>query len=345
MDNQEELTERERQVFLSIVHCFIETAEPVGSRHLAKRYNLNISPATIRNVMMDLEEKGFIIQPHTSAGRVPTNTGYRTYVNNLMRVTNLQPEEKKNIRDQLNESSEGIDVIIRKASQVISQISSQLGVVMAPQFIKGRLSKIELLPLMEKKLLVVLSIQSGLVKTVIVEINQTFSRFGLETINRILNERLHGVSIDTLQSSMQERFIDLDEKSRLLLSSIAVKTNNLLSQQDTDSFYYSGAKNVISQPEFKSEEKINKLLELLDRKDILVRILNESGTEDGVSIVIGEENGEQLMKNCSLITATYSIENVKGTVGVIGPTRLKYDKIIALVQFMSEMLGYYTKKT
>ncbi len=339
------MTERERQVFLSIVHCFIETAEPVGSRLLSKRYNLNISPATIRNVMMDLEEKGFLAQPHTSAGRVPTNAGYRTYVNSLMRVAKLQPEEKQNIKEQLFRSSEGIDVIVRKASQVISRISSQLGVVMAPKFTKGRLSKFELLPLTENKLLVVISIQSGLVKTVMVEIHQQFSRFALEAINRILNERLHGISIDELQSSMHERFIDLDEKSRLLLRSIALKTNTLLNQQDTDSFYYSGARNVISQPEFKSEEKISKLLELLDRKDILVRMLNERGMEEGVSIVIGEESGEQLMKNCSLITATYRFENVKGTLGVIGPTRLQYDKIIALVQFMSEMLGYYTKQT
>ncbi len=338
----EDLSERERQVFLSIVHGFIKTAEPVGSRYLSKNYNLNISPATIRNVMMDLEEKGLISQPHTSAGRVPTTSGYRQYVNGLMFVQDLDEAEKISIISQLEIFSKDVNLIIQKATQVLSKISSQLGVVLTPRFNQGRLNKIDLVSLSDNKLLVILNVKSGLVKTVIVEIDKSVPANLIDTTRQLINERLHGLSLEELQDSINKRFNDVDNDIRVLLDAIRMKSELLKFDYDGD-FHFAGARNVISQPEFENREKIGRILELLDRKDILIKILDGHEAE-GVSIVIGDENQEDLMKNCSLITTSYNFDNAKGTLGIIGPTRMQYSKIIALVEFMAETLSYLITK-
>ncbi len=333
----DELTEREREVFLSIVHGFIQTAEPVGSRYLSKNYNLNISPATIRNVMMDLEEKGLITQPHTSAGRVPTNVGYRQYVNSMMSVQTLSEEEKHSIVREMEGFSQDVSSIVQHATDVLSRISSQLGVVLTPRFNRGQLEKLELIQISENKLLLLLNVKSGLVKTVIFEINQRLPQSLLEATTQLLNERLHGLSLEELQNTITDRFRDLDQEQRMLIQTIQMNANFAI-QTDTK-FHFAGAKNVIEQPEFENREKIGKILELLDRRDILIKILDEQEAE-GVSIVIGDENQEDLMKNCSMITTSYSFENAKGTLGIIGPTRMQYSKIVSLVEFMAETLSY-----
>lgn len=339
----EELTGRERQVFLSIVRSFIETAEPVGSRHLAKHYHLSCSPATVRNVMADLEEKGLIYQPHKSAGRIPTDVGYRQYVDSLMGSASLTKDEKSQIIDELARFSKDVNMVVDTASHVLSSISSQLGVILAPKFIRGKIAKIELISLSEDNLLVVFKIELGLVKTVIVEINRKVPARLLETMKEILNERLHGLSIAEIQQFIDERFNDVDSETKILLNLIKEETDKKLNLNSTGDIKFSGAKNFLFQPEFETREKVGKILELLDRQDILIRLLNGADAE-GVSIIIGEENEETLMKNCSLITTTYRLRGAQGTLGVIGPTRMQYAKIVALVQFMSEMLGYLMSK-
>ncbi|MBD3378277.1 heat-inducible transcription repressor HrcA [candidate division KSB1 bacterium] len=340
----DELTERERLVFLSIIHGFVKTAEPVGSRYLAKYYNLNLSPSSIRNVMTDLEEKGLIAQPHTSAGRIPTDSGFRKYVNSLTGIAKLSTEERNTIIQRLARFSQDMDLIIEKASEVMSDISSQLGVALAPRFNQGHVEKIDLVPVAEGKLLLVLSIRSGLVKTIMLEINENVPRDLVETTVQILNERLHDLTVDELQSSLFDRFKDIDEKSRSLIEAIGHNTLDLMSTESTRSIHLTGTRFVISQPEFESTDKIGKILELIDRRDLLIRVLGENQKE-GVSIVIGEENQEALMKHCSVITTTYRYEDAVGTIGVIGPTRMQYDKVIALVTFMADTLSYFMSKS
>lgn len=334
-----ELTERERQVFISIVQCFIESAEPVGSRYLAKYAELNLSPASIRNVMMDLEEKGLIAQPHTSAGRIPTDNGYRFYVDSLMRNVRLTPNARRSIMEQLSRFSEDVDMIIDKASHVLSDISSQLGVVLAPRFNQGQLEKIDLISVSESKILVVLTIKSGLVKTIIVEVDQNVPASLLDGVRLLLNERLHGITVENFQGSFDERFSDLDEESKKVLHMIKSKADKLIGMESPVDFHITGAGRIIQQPEFASQERVGVFLNLIDRRDLLLRVLNESGSS-GVSIVIGEENKQDVLKNCSVITTTYNMAGATGTIGVIGPTRMQYAKIISLVEFMAETLGY-----
>jgi heat-inducible transcriptional repressor len=205
------------------------------------------------------------------------------------------------------------------------------------------LDKIELLNLSNDKLLIIIGIKSGLVKTVILEMDHFVPRNLLEKMNQLLNERLQGVSIDLLLKSFDERFRDVDSKSKHLLQLIKQRTQSSLDTNIGDVFHFSGAVNVLAQPEFETRDKVGTILELIDRKDILIHMLNEHES-DGVSIVIGEENEEALMKDCSLITTSYRYKDASGTLGVIGPTRMQYDKIIALVQFMAETLGYLMNK-
>jgi len=338
-----ELTLRERQVFLAILHGFVQNAEPVGSRFVSKHYNLDISPATVRNVMSDLEEKGLVWQPHTSAGRMPTTFGYRAYVDSLESGAELSEAEQVIIIEKLAKFSSNADVIVSKTARVLSEISNQLGVVLSPQFTKGLLEKIELIQMNGQKLLLVLSVNSGLVKSVIVEINAETTPEFLSDTARLLNERLHGLSIGQLTRYLGERFTDVDSKSKTLIKAIRARTDDLIQLEPEGDFYFAGAHNVVQNPEFNSQEKVGRILELLDRKDILIRVLSDQNKE-GVSIVIGEENSEELMKNCSVITTSYQIAGAKGTLAVIGPTRMQYAKIISLVQFMSDTLHYLVAK-
>ncbi len=337
------LTTRERQVFLAIVHGFIQNAEPVGSRFIARHYNLNISPATIRNVMADLEEKGLIWQPHTSAGRMPTTFGYRAYVDSLEGGARLSEQEQAIIVEKLAQYARSADVIVSKTAQVLSDISNQLGVVLSPRFTKGHLEKVELVQIAEQKLLLVLSVSSGLVKSVMLEIETQITADLLNETVQLINERLHGLSIEQLTQYFDERFKDVDAESKALINVIKARTNDIIQMEPEGDFYFSGAHHVIQNPEFNSRENVGRILELLDRKDILVRVLSEQSKE-GVSIVIGEENKEDLMRNCSVITTTYQIDGAKGMLGVIGPTRMQYAKIISLVQFMSDTLHYLVSK-
>jgi len=335
----EELNEREKQVFLSIVQTFIDSAEPVGSRYLSKYTDLNLSPATIRNVMMDLEEKGFLCQPYASAGRVPTDSGYRFYVDQLRDVVSLNLAEKNQIYEQLTTFARDLDQMVERASLVLSEISNQLGVILAPRFKQGKIEKIELVPLSDGKLLFVLSIKAGLVKSVMVEIDPELPAHFIGAIAHLLNERLHDLSVGDLFDSFDERFKDLDEKSKIVLHALKEKSEKLVSAETSSDFYLAGARTVLKHPEYASREKVGAILDLIDRRDLLIRVLNEH-QQDGLSIVIGEENKEELMKHCSVITTTYHLQDTMGTIGIIGPTRMPYEKIIGLVKFMSETLGY-----
>jgi heat-inducible transcriptional repressor len=339
-----ELTPRERQVFLAIVHGFTINAEPVGSRYISKHYNLNISPATVRNVMADLEERGLIWQPHTSAGRMPTTLGYRSYVDSLDRIDDLTEEEKEIITEKLELFTMDVDRVIGQTARVLGDISNQLGIVLSPRFRRGVFHKIELVPVSDQKVLVVFSIKSGLVKSVIIEIDNNFSLDFLHETAQLINERLSGLSIDQFAASLNERFTDIDPKSKNLIDRIKNNSDKILQIDPENDFYFFGAKNVIANPEFGSPDQVGPILELLDRKDVLVRVLSEHSTND-VSIVIGEESAEELTKNCSIITTTYSIDGAIGTLGVLGPTRMQYAKIISLVKFMSDTLNYLVSKS
>jgi len=334
------LTQRESFLLKSLVINFVNCATPIGSRFLSKANKNRISPATIRNVMIDLEDKGLVIQPHISAGRIPTDLGYRHYVNDIMMMENLTQSDKRQIDQGLkNVSNEDVEVILEKSCEVLSKISNQLGVILSPRFYQGKFEKLELVKVSENKLLVIISITSGLVKTIMMEINYNILRKKLEETARILNERLSGLTLKQIRDTFKKRMSDISYGDDNLISQISEAVDKIFSIDD-DHVHLKGTQNIFLQPEFANQERIRKILELIDNQKILIRIFNDSLRDDEkISITIGQENREELISNCSLITAVYKIGDVTGTIGVLGPTRMKYERVTTLVEYIAKEIS------
>ncbi len=334
------LTQREGFILKSLVINFVNCATPIGSNFLSKANENRLSSATIRNIMMDLEEKGLVAQPHTSAGRIPTDLGYRYYVNDLMMMEKLTRSEKQQIEQDLkNAANEDIEAILEKSSEVLSKISNQLGVVLSPRFYQGKFEKLELVNVSENKLLVVITITSGLVKTIIMEIKYDIPNNKLEETARILNERLSGLTLRQIRNTFDRRLSNIGYGDESLISQFSNSVDKIFLIDD-EHVHLKGAHNIFLQPEFANQDNISKILELVDNQKILIRILNDSSVNDEkISIAIGQENKDDLIMNCSLITAAYKIGNISGTIGVLGPTRMKYEKVISLVDHIANEIS------
>jgi len=337
----ESLTPRERTILHSIVESFVTNAAPVGSRYLARHCGLDLSPATIRNVMMDLEERGLITQPHTSAGRVPTDLGYRVYVDSLMGVQRLTRQDRRAILERLRRVAEDADQILETASHVLGQISNQLGVVLSPRFYQGIFDRMEIVPIAERRLLVVISIRSGLVKTITMEIEGELSEKSLHQTVQVLNERLHGLTLKEIKHTIDQRLRNVSAGDEVLIQTFVASADRLFQFAEREDFHFGGTTRIVAQPEFSDQEHLQRLLSLIENKDILLHVFNQSEQEDAgrISITIGEENREELIRNCSIITTTYHMGNVTGTLGVIGPTRMNYAYVVALVEYMARVLS------
>jgi len=329
------LTERENQILGHIVESYIDTAIPVGSRFLAKRYDLGISAATIRNVMNDLEERGYLSQPHVSAGRLPTDKGYRFYVDALA-VPALNPSEQQFISANINYEV-ALPELFETSSQILGKISSQLGVVLEPKLYKAIFQKMELVPISEKRIMAVISIKSGFVKTIILEVESELSRQQLESTSWFINERLSGLSLEEIKNSIDKRL--QEEKDNMVVDLIIHSSYKIFKLEDPKNLHLCGTHNIMSNPEFSDRELAVKILEVIESKQ---EILNhfEQVDDDKVSIKIGRENKEHHLQTCSIISVKYQSGNVYGTLGVVGPTRMQYTKIIALVEYMKRVLTH-----
>ncbi|MFZ2322636.1 MAG: heat-inducible transcriptional repressor HrcA [Ignavibacteriaceae bacterium] len=338
----EDLNEREKTILRSIIQQFILTASPVGSRNITKKFDIGISPATVRNIMSDLEDSGFINHPHTSAGRVPTDKGYRYYVDTLMQVQKLKGSEKEIIEKSLDQNSTEADEILKIASRLLSNITKQIAYVTYPTLDKGILEKIQLVSLTSKRLLVVVSIKSGFVKTITLEFKTEIDSSKLYNVERLLNERLGGLTFNEIRTSFKERFTDVggDEKPiiRLFIDSV---DKIFMDQKKEDKIVITGATNVIQHPEFGDPEKFQSVVELIEDKDIIIHIMERRQSENikNVVISIGSENEDEKLNEYSLITKEYSFGETSGKVGIIGPKRMEYSKVVAIVSYLGEMLS------
>lgn len=345
-----ELNERERFVLGTIVENFVDKAAPIGSTYIAKKYRLPFSPATLRNVMLDLEEKGYVWQPHTSAGRVPTDLGYRYYVDSLMKVEDISEEERIRIYESLRKVSRNIEYILEAASHTLANISKQLGVVLAPRFYQGVFDRLELVPITDSRILVVITVKSGLVKTITMELDREISRETLYETARILNERLNGLTLQQIKATIDERLRDVQLKDGRFIDLVIQSSQSLFNFPAPSDVHIGGTGNIMAQPEFSDQGKLKNVMELLEHKEMLIQVLNqdepetESDVEEStrphrIKITIGQENKEDVIRYCSLITATYRLGTLSGTVGLLGPTRMPYSKLVAVVDLMAEVLS------
>jgi len=339
----EELNEREKNILRSVIQQFILTATPVGSRNITKKYEIGLSPATVRNIMADLEDSGFIDHPHTSAGRIPTDKGYRFYVDSLMDIQKVRNSEKAYINRSLDDITE-MDELFKLASGLLSRITKQLACVMYPKLDSGILEKIQLVSLTSSRILAVVSIKSGLIKTITLEINSEVKSSQVDFVQNILNERLSGLTFSEIRNSFSERIKDvLDDETSIIRVFTDSVDKIFKDEKSTDQLYITGASNIVRQPEFEDPEKFQGIIELIEDKNIIIHIFEKSGETfpDEVFISIGSENKDQKLKEYSLITKEYRFGETSGTLGIIGPKRMEYSKVVAIVDYMAKMLSQF----
>jgi heat-inducible transcriptional repressor len=336
-----ELNEREKNILRYIIQQFILTASPVGSRNITKRYDLGISPATVRNIMSDLEESGFIDHPHTSAGRIPTDKGYRFYVDSLMNVQLIDHNEKNLIDKEFENKVEDKDDLLKLTSNILSKITRQLACVTYPKLETGSFERLQIISLSSTRILIVISIKGGLVKTITMEFASEIMESQISSVQNLLNERLAGLSFKEIRATFKERFQDVEEDQKAIIRLFLDSADKVFGDvRSSDGIYITGAKNVIQQPEFYDPERFQGVIELLEDKDIIVHILDktEDMDSDNVYISIGKENEDQKLLDYSLITKEYKLGDVSGHLGIIGPKRMEYSKVIAIVDYVAKML-------
>jgi heat-inducible transcriptional repressor len=335
------LTDRERTVLHYVVHDFIETATPVGSRFISRRHGdvLGLSPASIRNVMSDLEHLGFINHPHTSAGRMPTDRGYRFYLDSLMRQEKLPDEEIETIRKNLGVAEE-TETLLRETSRLLGRISHQIFAVTSPRLSSGTLEKLEIVPITGNRIMVILSIKSGLVRTIMMEAAAEIAREKLEDLARFLNERLCGLTLQEIRQTFSERVKDVQGEETGLVRLFIDSVDKVFSHGTAEKVHIGGADKVIEQPEFVNPEDFRSVIELINDEEMIIHILQKNDARPHeVSVRVGEENQDEKLRGYSVITSTYTLGDVAGTVGVIGPKRMPYARMIPLVDYVAKAIS------
>jgi heat-inducible transcriptional repressor len=342
----EELNQREKAILRSIVQQFILTATPVGSRNITKKYDIGFSPATVRNVMSDLEDSGFINHPHTSAGRVPTDKGYRYYVDSLMDVDKLNSKEKGLIENSLNLSIDETDELIKATSKLLSSITRQIACVTYPNLESGVLEKIQIISLTSTRILVVISIKSGLVKTITMELDAEMKESQIDSVQILLNEKLSGLSLEEIRSTFRERFIDVQEDQKPIIRLFVDSVDKLFKDDiKSERLIVTGAKNLMQQPEFENPESFQSIIELIEDKDVIIHIMEKSSEskKEEVFISIGSEHIEKKLKEYSFVSKEYKFGETSGTLGIIGPKRMEYSRIVAIVDYLAKVLTEHLK--
>jgi len=332
------LSDRERDILSAVVHHFILTAMPVGSRQLSRKRGLDLSPATIRNVMADLEEMGLLAHPHTSAGRVPSDLGYRIYVNDLMESRDLSSEEREAIEREFEGVSQEIDEIMAVTARVLSSASRLLAIAMVPALDESILHRIDLVRMAESRVLVIISLTSGPVRTIMVELEQSIPEEPLRQITQAINNRLSGLTLAQVRAEIGERFSSISPTHPGLVRFFVDSADKLFNFTERDDLKIGGRAEVLSQPEFSDPRTMRGIIELIENKDIIVHLFQQPAEGERVAISIGSENPDARAKSLSVLTSNYSTPTLSGKLGVIGPTRMDYSKLKSLVEFTARTI-------
>ncbi len=333
------LTERSRQILEAIIEDYIRTAEPVGSRSVTRRHGLTLSPATVRNVMSDLEELGFLASPHTSAGRVPTDKAFRLYVDSLLQVRAIDEEQRDEIRRHYRGQGRDVADILKETSRILSSISHYIGIVVAPRFTANIFRQIEFVKLCGRRILTILVSESGVVQNRIVESDGEIPSEDLVRMSNYLNALLKGLSISEVKTRIFQEMENDKVRYDELMSRALKLSEQTLDEPDTEVFI-EGQVNILEQPEFADVAKMKEIFRAFEEKGQLITLLDRCMDAERVNIFIGSENFLNRMNHLSVITAPYaSGRNTLGVLGVIGPTRMGYDRVIPIVDYTARMLS------
>lgn len=333
-----ELSDRSKQILEAIIEDYIATAEPVGSRTISRKHGFSLSPATVRNVMADLEEMGFLASPHTSAGRIPTEKGYRFYVDSLLQGSRSENDFEK-IINHYRVTGSDVGEILKQTSRMLSSLSSYMGVVLAPHFKATTFRHIDFVKLGGRRILAILVSQNGLVQNKLVESDEELSPEELIRMSNYLNGLLQGLPISQVKARIIEEMHKEKTLYDLLLSRALKLSEQTLEGPDTD-FFLEGQANILDHPEFADVTKMKEIFRAFEEKSHLVNLLDSCLNAEGIHIFIGSESHLSEMEGMSLITATYgSGKNVLGVLGVIGPTRMGYAKVIPIVDYTAKLVS------
>lgn len=343
----DQLTEREESVLEAVIRAYVETAEPAGSRYVAKRFGLGISPATVRNTMSDLEAKGYLSHPHTSAGRVPTDRAYRYYVDTLMRPMRLSAGEQRRLRRELSDSEGAplLERLVRQAAQAVGLLTGELGLALVPQLAESVLERLELVAVSSEMVLLVMTLRGGVVRMVYVDLPMSVPAEALGAVGMVLNERLAGRTLREIRGTLTERLRDSvpsDDPTATELINIFIQgAEELFESPDLGgSELFLGRTSVLAnKPEFASGTSLKSLLELTERSDLITSVLGARDHDASLKITIGGEHAEPELSNYTLVTKEYRVGNLSGVLGVIGPTRMVYEKVAAAVDLSSTLLS------
>lgn len=341
-----ELDERKVKILDAIIRNYLATGEPVGSRTISKYTDLNLSSATIRNEMADLEEMGYIVQPHTSAGRIPSDKGYRLYVDHLMEEKDKEISEMK---DFVIEKTEKMEKVLKQAAKLLASNTNYATLVSAPAYSKNKIKFIQLSAVSNTQLLAVIVMNSNVVKNQMIDISEPLDNETVLKLNILLNTSLNGLSLDEINLGTIALLKEQAGIHSEIVSHVLDTLVQTISETEDLQIYTSGATNILKYPELSDSDSVSSLLSTFEEKEELQSLVTESlsgnENETGIQVYIGNEAPVQTMKDCSVVTAVYDLgEGVKGTIGIIGPKRMDYEKVMDnLKTLKSQLDGIYKK--
>lgn len=342
------LTDRERMILRLVVDRFISSGDPVGSRSLTRQYEVGLSPASIRNTMSDLEEKGYLSHPHTSAGRVPTDFGYRAYVDELMAIQPLSNSERRFLSDNVSMATAEILEVMHESARILGQMSNLLGVALSPRFASAVFRRLDIVPVTSTRAMFVVTIESGIAKTLVLDVEGEIKADQIAPVIGLLNERLSGLTFREIRKTAAERIRDADEAQTELASFVLKRASVIFSDPpERRRLAYSGTEFILGLPEFNEADRARHMIEFLESGEAVVSslegALNElaGGDEERVVIRIGSENEVDDLSDYSIVTTPYSVGHVRGTIGLIGPTRMDYGRAVGLVEAVSAVITQY----
>lgn len=338
-----ELDERKQKILKAIISNYLETGEPVGSRTISKYTDLNLSSATIRNEMADLEELGYILQPHTSAGRIPSDKGYRFYVDQMMQ----QVESEKGERQALLDKVDKMENLLQQVAKVLAVNTNYATMVTAPQYKDTKIKFVQLSQVDERQLLAVIVVDGNIVTNKLIDVEEPLANEDVLKLNILLNTFLTGLSLQEINLELMQTMKEQAGDYAPILEHIFAGIADTISKARELEIYTSGTTNILKYPELGNVEKASQLLGVLEEKKTLVGLLDEAQRESGheIQVYIGEETPVQNMKDCSIVTATYELEEgVKGTIGILGPKRMDYEKVVSTLKNLTGELDMIFKK-
>ena len=346
MNDKDQLDGRKVTILKAIIKTYLETGEPVGSRTISKYTDLNLSSATIRNEMSDLEELGYIVQPHTSAGRIPSDKGYRFYVDQIMQE---KEEEFTEIKDLMLKRVDRVELLLKQMARILAQNTNYAALISAPQYHRNKLKFIQLSKVDDGKLLVVIVVEGNMIKNTMIPISQQLSDEGLLNLNILLNNALNGLTIEEINLDVISRLKEQAGIHSEVVDRVLNEVAEAIRADDDDlQIYTSGATNIFKYPELSDGEMASRLIGTLEQKELLQELVddvNSSESSSGIQVYIGEEAPVQTMRDCSIVTANYELgEGLRGTIGIIGPKRMDYEKVFKTLRNLMTQLDSILKK-